>query len=300
MKYNIGFIGLGHMGLPMADNLLNSESELINDLYVYDLADKPVKLLERTGAIAAKNISEIAQNCDIIFTMLQTGQQISKVCLDSDGIFNNAKKNLLYIDCSSIDVATCKELHAKAKNLKIKMLDAPVSGGVKGAQAASLTIMVGGELQVFEKAQVILELIGKNIIHAGAPGTGQVAKVCNNMILGVSMIAVSEAFNLGKKLGIEPQNLFKIISKGSGECWSLTKYCPYPNILDNVPSSNDYQPGFTAQMMLKDLNLSQDAAKNNGVVTPMGAMAKEVYTEYAKLNPNLDFSGIINFLDSLH
>ncbi len=294
MKFNIGFIGLGHMGLPMANNLL--KSDVINNLYVFDLAVDPVKKLTDLGAVAAKDLIEIAENCDIIFTMLQTGQQVKEVCLKPNGLFNNCKENLLYIDCSSIDVDNCKALHAAAQEKNIKMLDAPVSGGVKGAAAASLTIMVGGDASVFNQALVILEKIGKNIIHAGKPGTGQVAKICNNMILGISMIAVSEAFNLAEKLELDPQNLFKIVSKGSGECWSLTKYCPYPGILEDVPSSHDYKPGFTSQMMLKDLNLSQDAANSASVTTPMGALARKLYADFTTKNPDIDFSAIINHI----
>lgn len=298
MKYDIGFIGLGHMGFPMASNLL--KSNITNKLYVYDLAQEPVSLIEKSGAIAAKNIAELAGNCDVIFTMLQTGQQVSSICLGIDGLFKYAKKNLLYIDCSSIDIETCKTLHKHAKSNNIRMLDAPVSGGVKGAAAASLTIMIGGEKTVLEDAKIILDQLGKNIIYAGHDGAGQGAKICNNMILGASMIAVSEAFNLGEKLGVDPQNLFNIISKGSGECWSLTKYCPYPNILSEVPSSNNYQPGFTAQMMLKDLNLSQEAANNAGIKTPMGALAKKLYSELVASDPNIDFSAVINFLHTLN
>ncbi len=298
MKYNIGFIGLGHMGFPMASNLL--KSNITNKLYVYDLAQEPVNLLEKSGGIAAKNITEIAENCDVVFTMLQTGQQVSSICLGIDGLFKYAKEKLLYIDCSSIDVETCKALHKQAKSNNIRMLDAPVSGGVKGAAAASLTIMIGGEKSVLADAKIILDQLGKNIIYAGHDGAGQGAKICNNMILGASMIAVSEAFNLGEKLGVEPQNLFDIISKGSGECWSLTKYCPYPNILSEAPSSNNYQPGFTAQMMLKDLNLSQEAASNAGIKTPMGALAKKLYSELVANDPNIDFSAVINFLHTLN
>ena len=297
MKLNIGFIGLGHMGLPMAQNLL--KSDLTNKLYVYDLSEKPMQLLEQSGAVAANNILDIAKNCDVIFTMLQTGAQVKQVCLGDKGIFAHSKKDLLFIDCSSIDINSCKELHDIASQKNIKMLDAPVSGGVKGATAATLTIMVGGDKAIFEQAKNILEQMGKNIIHAGPNGTGQVAKICNNMILGVSMIAVSEAFNLAEKLGLNPQNLFNIVSKGSGECWSLTKYCPYPNILTDVPSSNDFKPGFTSQMMLKDLNLSQEAASSAEITTPMGALARTIYAGLADKDPELDFSGVIKFLHSM-
>lgn len=297
MSINIGFIGLGHMGFPMANNLLNSD--LINKLYVFDLAQEPMNSLANNGAISAENIKQIANNCDVIFTMLQTGQQVSKVCLEQDGIFNNfTNKDLIYIDCSSIDINSCKELHKQAKEFGISMLDAPVSGGVKGAEAGSLTIMVGGDLNIFNKAKSILNILGTNVIHAGVEASGQVAKMCNNMVLAISMIGVSESFNLAKKLGLEPQKLFDIMSKGSGECWSLIKYCPEPNILPDVPSSNNYKPGFAANMMLKDLNLSQDAADSISYNTQMGRLAQKLYKDFSDSNQSeVDFSGIIKFLN---
>jgi 3-hydroxyisobutyrate dehydrogenase len=178
------------------------------------------------------------------------------------------------------------------------MLDAPVSGGVKGATNASLTIMVGGDEEVFNNTKKLLKIMGVNIIYAGQKSTGQIAKICNNMILGISMIGVSEAFNLGTKLGIAPEKLFAIVSKGSGECWSLTKYCPYPNVLPDVPSSNNYKPGFTVKMMLKDLNLSQDASISANIGTPMGNLARDLYQKFDKsTSEEIDFSGIIKFLN---
>lgn len=297
MAATVGFIGLGHMGYPMANNLLNSDA--VESLYVHDLSPVPVQKLSAKGAKAAANISDVAKNCDVIFTMLQTGAQVAAICLGNDGLFSNCKPNRLFIDCSSIDVNTSKQIHEQAIQHGHKMLDAPVSGGVKGAEAATLTIMVGGSELILPEAKPLLEVLGANVIYAGAAGSGQVAKICNNMILGVSMIAVSEAFNLGEKLGVSAQNLFNIISKGSGECWSLTKYCPYPDILDNVPSSNDYQPGFTAEMMLKDLRLSQKAANSVDVATPMGATAASLYSLFVNANhKHEDFSGIIKFLNS--
>lgn len=299
MSYKVGFIGLGHMGFPMAKNLLKSDQ--VESLQVFDLVSKPMQDLADEGALIANSVKELASACDVIFTMLQTGEQVAKTCLSEDGIFANCRPNLLYIDCSSIDVESSRNLHQQAKKHGVDKLDAPVSGGVKGAEQASLTIMVGGQENVFKKAQSILSVLGKNVIHAGNAGNGQVAKICNNMILGVSMIAVSEAFNLGEKLGLEPKNFFEIASRGSGECWSLTKYCPSPNILPDVPSSNDYVPGFTAQMMLKDLRLSQSAANSNSVATPMGATATSLYSLYVNSNhSDEDFSGIIRFLDDSH
>lgn len=295
MSYKVGFIGLGHMGFPMANNLLHSS--LVEQLFISDLVEEPIVKLTAKGATQADSIKQMAANCDIIFTMLQTGEQVEKVCLGSDGIYSNAKDGLIHIDCSSIDVLKCRELHEAAKGFGVKKLDAPVSGGVKGAQAATLTIMVGGNKDLLEQVRPVLDNLGKNIFHAGIAGSGQVAKICNNMVLGVSMIAVSEAFNLGQSLGVEPQNLFEILANSSGQCWSLTSYCPYPDILENVPSSNDYKPGFTAQMMLKDLKLSQKAANAVGAATPMGATASSLYALFANFHGGDDFSAIIKFLN---
>lgn len=298
MSYKIGFIGLGHMGMPMALNLL--KADFTQKLYVYDLSASAVQKMVNEGAVATKNIAELAKECDVIFTMLQTSEQVSDVCLSDQGIFKNSNKNLLYIDCSSISIDASRMLHKKAKELKIRMLDAPVSGGVKGAAAATLTIMVGGDLNILNDAKVILHKLGKNIVHAGNAGNGQAAKICNNMILGISMIAVSEAFNLGKSLGLDPQKLFDVVSRGSGECWSLTKYCPYPDIIENVPANNNYTPGFTAEMMLKDLRLSQKAANSVDVATPMGATAMSLYSLFVNTQEEKntqDFSAIIKFLD---
>ncbi len=290
MMANIGFIGLGHMGHPMVLNLLKHQHQV----KVYDVVAKTIQSLVREGAIAAQSPVEAAQNVDIVITMLQTGEQVSDVCLGNNGIFAHIKPDALYIDSSSIAINTTLNLHAKAKEMGLAMVDAPVSGGVKGAEVASLTIMVGGEEDNFLRAKPILKLLGKCVIHAGLGGKGQVAKICNNMILGVSMIAVSEAFSLGEKLGLDPRKLFEISSNASGQCWSMTSYCPVPGIIDNVPSNNDYQPGFTSAMMLKDLRLSQDAAQFAKMPTKMGALATEIYDSFVNSSyADLDFSGII-------
>jgi len=289
----IGFIGLGNMGNPMVKNLLKAGHEVI----VYDLMPSAIVALVDEGAVAAKSVAELVKQSEVVFTMLQTGEQVSDVCLADDGIFKNAKNNLLYIDSSSIDVTTSRQIHQGAQSKNIAMIDAPVSGGVAGAVAASLTIMVGGESSAYDRAKPMLEVLGKNIIHAGASGNGQAAKICNNMILGISMIAVSEAFTLAKQLGLTEKVLFDIVSKASGQCWSLTSYCPVPGILDNVPANNNYQPGFTVAMMLKDLNLSQEAAESVSVSTPLGAEATSLYGLFSKSgNDSLDFSAIIKML----
>lgn len=290
----IGFIGLGHMGNPMVRNLLKA-GHTVN---IYDVVPEAMLALQLHGAIPMKTLAELAKRSNIIITMVQTGEQVKKILLGDDGLFANATSNALFIDSSSIDVLTSRELHYIAKEKKFDMLDAPVSGGVTGAEAATLTIMVGGEEQIFERAKPILNLLGKNIIYTGAAGNGQVAKICNNMILGISMIAVSEAFTLGEKLGLEAKKLFDVCSHSSGECWSMTHYSPVPNLIENVPSNRQYQPGFTAKMMLKDLLLSQQAANSVKAITPLGAEATHLYEKFvAQGNAEIDFSAIIKMMN---
>lgn len=294
----IGFIGLGHMGNPMAKNLLAAGF----DVTVFDVVTEAMQKLVEQGAQPAASLQELAQSVDVIFTMLQTGEQVTKVCNSEDGLFQSAKQGTLFIDCSSIDVETSRYLHHIAEEKGFLMVDAPVSGGVIGAEAATLTIMVGGSQTAFEKAQPVLVHLGKNIVHAGAAGNGQVAKICNNMILGITMIGVSEAFNLGEKLGLDNQTFFEISSKASGQCWAMTSYCPAPGILENAPSSHNYQPGFTAAMMLKDLRLSQQAASSANAQTPLGKAATALYERFVEDEKgNLDFSAIFKQLhgDSL-
>jgi 3-hydroxyisobutyrate dehydrogenase len=229
--------------------------------------------------------------------MLPAGQHVREVYLGNGGIVENANAGTLLIDCSTIDVESSRVVAGAAEAKGLLMLDAPVSGGVGGASAGTLTFMVGGSERAFERALSILEKMGKTIVHAGGAGNGQAAKICNNMILGVSMIAVSEAFVLAEKLGLDKQKLFDIASKSSGSCWSMTTYCPVPGPVPTSPANRDYQAGFTAAMMLKDLVLAQGAANAVGVATPMGAEAAALYKLYAgQGEAGRDFSGIINFL----
>lgn len=288
----IGFIGLGHMGLPMLKNLLAAHHEVI----VHDLCEHAVYSAVEMGAQAAKSFADF-ENVNFLFTMLQTGDQVSSVCLGEKGLFNVISHNTLYIDSSSIDVVTSRQLHSIAQSRGIPMLDAPVSGGVIGAEAATLTFMIGGEASYYDKAVPIFNCLGKKVIHAGAPGNGQAAKICNNMILGISMIAVSEGFVLAKKLGLEPKKFFEIANNASSQCWSLSKYCPMPGVLEDVPSSKGFVAGFTANMMLKDLKLSQDAALHVDATTPLGAQATALYHLLANEGQgDEDFSAIIKLL----
>ncbi len=291
----IGFIGLGHMGEPMASNLLKAGYKV----HVYDVAPEAVKTLVKKGAIAASSIAEMAEECDVIITSVQTGQQVKEICLSQDGIFSHAKPDLLYIDCSSIDVITASTLHAEAKNLRIAMLDAPVSGGVSGAQAGTLTFMVGGGDIDFARAGPFFQAMGKKIVHAGPGSHGQAAKICNNLLLGISMIGVCEAFTLAEKLGLDKKTFFEISAHASGQCWAMTSYCPVPGILENVPANKHYEPGFMAKMMLKDLRLGQHAADMVNASIPLGSLTAELYELYVNSGyGEKDFSGIINFIAS--
>lgn len=288
----IGFVGLGHMGLPMAANLLKAGHEVIG----FDLQAHALETFEKAGGIAASSLSDVAVHQEVLITMLQNGTQVHQVCLGEEGLYALAKQ-ALHIDCSTIDVEHAKDLHQHASSHRILCVDAPVSGGVAGAAAASLTFMVGGQAYAFEKALPILQAMGKNIIHTGAAGSGQAAKICNNMILGISMLAVSEAFLLAEKLGLSDQKLFEVVNSASGQCWVMSKYPPVPNLLPDVPASRNYQPGFSAAMMLKDLNLSQQSSSSAKVYTPMAERATLLFQQFVDSgNGQLDFSAIIQAL----
>ncbi len=289
----IGLIGVGHMGRPMAKNLIKAGY----DVFVYDVMPQAMATLVEAGAKASESLVSLAQHADVIMTSLQTGQQVMDVCLEEKGVFANAKQGIIYIDCSSIDIAVTKHLHAEAKKRHIAMLDSPVSGGVAAAEAATLTFMVGGSEEYFQRAEPLLKSMGKKIIYAGDAGSGQAAKICNNLLLGISMIGVSEAFTLADKLGLDVKKFFEISSNASGQCWSMTSYCPVPGILEQVPSSHDYQPGFMAKMMLKDLRLAHHAAEAVDTAIPLGAVATELYELFVNQGfGEMDFSGIIRMI----
>ncbi|MGB5950625.1 MAG: 3-hydroxyisobutyrate dehydrogenase [Parvibaculum sp.] len=289
----IGFIGLGNMGGPMARNLVKAGHKL----KVFDLSEKAVAGLVEAGAEKAATAADAARDVEIVVTMLPAGEHVRAVYLGTDGLLAAARKGTLFIDSSTIDVPTAREVIAAAGKAGHAMLDAPVSGGVGGAEAGTLTFMVGGADEAFARAKPILEKMGKNIFHAGAAGNGQVAKVCNNMILGISMIGVSEAFVLAERLGLDAQTLFDISSTASGQCWSMTSYCPVPGPVPTSPANRDYKPGFTAGMMLKDLRLAQDAAKTAKAPTPLGAQAAQLYALMeASGHDSLDFSGVIKLI----
>ena len=288
----IGFIGLGNMGLPMAGNLVKAGHAVIG----FDVVVAQVGKLSAIGGLAAASVADAAQ-ADAIITMLPAGEHVREVYVGEGGVFAAAAPGALLIDSSTIDVATTRTIAALAGAKGLAMVDAPVSGGVAGATAATLTFMVGGADADFARARPILEAMGTTIVHAGNAGGGQAAKICNNMILGVSMIAVSEAFLLAEKLGLDATRLFDIASKSSGQCWSMTSYCPVPGPVPTSPANRGYQAGFTAAMMLKDLRLAQDAAREVQAATPLGAAAAELYAKFTERGHAVkDFSGIFEFL----
>jgi 3-hydroxyisobutyrate dehydrogenase len=289
----IGFIGLGNMGGPMVANLIKAG----HSLSVFDIAQEHVAAAVALGADAANSQIGVLDKAEFVITMLPSGREVGAVYSGADGLISAATRDTVLIDCSTIDVETARRIHAEAEQRGLMLLDAPVSGGVAGAAAATLTFMVGGAPELFAKAEPILKCMGKAVIHAGDAGAGQAAKICNNMILGVSMIAVCEAFVLAERLGLAPEKLFEISSQSSGQCWSLTSYCPVPGPVASAPSNRDYRPGFTAAMMLKDLRLAQEAAIADRATTPLGAEAAALYGLFvAAGNGQVDFSGIIRMI----
>src|SRR5271157_185328 len=283
----IGFIGLGNMGAPMAANLVTAGQQVTG----FDL------VAGRAEALAAKGGRAAATAGEIVITMLPAGPDVRSVYLGEGGVLARARKGALLIDCSTIDVETARAVARAAADAGFDMLDAPVSGGVVGAETASLTIMVGGSVEAFERGRPLLAAMGRTIVHAGPSGNGQAAKICNNMILGASMIAVCEAFSLAERLGLAAQTLFDISAKSSGQCWALTSYCPVPGPVPASPGNRDYVAGFTAAMMLKDLRLAQQAAGASGAATPLGSLAANLYQLFVDEGMGgLDFSGIYRFM----
>ncbi len=289
----IGFIGLGNMGLPMAANLVKA-GHLVR---AFDVAPDAAVKAKEAGATPAPSAADASEGADAVITMLPAGKHAREVYLGIGGVLKAAGPKTLLIDCSTIDVKTARELHGAAAAAGRLMADAPVSGGVAGAQGATLTFMVGGSETAFAAAEPILGAMGKAVIHAGGPGNGQAAKICNNLILGSSMIAVCEAFVLAERLGLPADKLFAISSKSSGQCWSLTSYCPVPGPLPASPANRDYRPGFTAAMMLKDLRLAMGSAAEAGAEIQLTAAATALYEAFVNAGEGgTDFSGIVRML----
>jgi 3-hydroxyisobutyrate dehydrogenase len=288
----IAFIGLGNMGGPMAANLCKAQHHVL----AFDLSDAAVAAAVEKGAHKVKSAAEAVKQAEIVVTMLPAGKHVREV-YEKD-VLPNAAKGALLIDCSTIDVDSARHVAALALKAGFEMIDAPVSGGVGGATAGTLTFMTGGPEASFNKARPILEKMGKNIVLAGPSGSGQAAKICNNMMLAISMIGVSEGFMLAKRLGLDFQKLFDIASTSSGQSWAMTSYCPVPGPVPASPANRDYQAGFTAAMMLKDLLLAQQAANAVNASTPLGASAAQLFNMFVNSgNATKDFSGIIRMLD---
>lgn len=286
----IGFVGLGNMGNPMARNLLRHG----HALKVYDVVPELVKKMAQAGCEAGTSAADCAQGVDALVTMLPSSPHVRLVYGGEHGVIAAARPGLPLIDCSTIDPMTAREIAMDAKAKGCPMVDAPVSGGVGGAEAATLTFMVGGERADFEAARPILQLMGRNIVHCGGPGNGQVAKICNNMMLAVEMIATAEGMSLAARLGMDPKVFASVANSSSGRCWSSDTYNPYPGVLEGVPASRGYSGGFGSELMLKDLTLVTDAARSARQPVLMGALAQQIYQKHSlDGNGAKDFSSII-------
>lgn len=289
----IAFIGLGNMGGGMCANLAKAGHEVA----AFDLNPEAVKAAAAKGARAAASVPDAVKGAEVIVSMLPAGKHVIGVYFGPDGVAEHAPKGALLIDCSTIAVTDAREAHAKAEAAGFLMVDAPVSGGVAAAEAGTLTFMAGGTDEAFAKAEPVLKGMGKNIFHAGGAGNGQAAKIANNMLLGISMIGTCEAFNLAEKLGLDAQTFFNISSVSSGQCWSMTSYCPAPGPVPTSPANRDYKPGFAVAMMLKDLRLAADAARAAGADIQLGELAESVYQSLSDRGfDGLDFSGVMKDL----
>jgi len=289
----IAFIGLGNMGGPMAANLVKAGHKVV----AFDLVAASRDQAKSDGATIAESSVASVKGAKVVITMLPAGKHVLSVWND---VVPAMTKGALIIDCSTIDVESSKQAHALAAKHGVGSVDAPVSGGTGGAKGATLTFMCGGDEKAFVAAKPILEKMGKKIVHCGAAGAGQGVKICNNMILAISMIGVSEGFSLAEKLGLSHQAVFDVVSTSSGQCWAMTSYCPVPGPVPASPANTDYKPGFATTLMLKDLTLAQDAAKASGAATPLGKQAQEMYKTFASSgHEGMDFSAIIQHVRGL-
>ena len=287
----IGFIGLGNMGGPMAANLVKAGHRVLG----FDLVPAALAAARQAGIETVATAAATARGADMVITMLPAGEHVRTIYADPAGPLNVAAPGSLFIDCSTIDVASARAAHEAAQAAGMASLDAPVSGGVGGAVSGTLTFMAGGEAAAFARAEPVLAVMGRKVVHCGGASAGQAAKICNNMILGVSMIAVGEAFVLAEKLGLSHQALFDVASTSSGQCWALTSYCPVPGPVPASPSNNAYKPGFAVALMVKDLILARDAAKLAGAHAELGRHAADLYERFAaEGNGGQDFSAIVN------
>jgi 3-hydroxyisobutyrate dehydrogenase len=279
MSELIAFIGVGNMGLPMAENLMKSGKKI----RVFDVSKNTIEIAQKKNLDVVENLSDlVTTDVTTVITMLPEGKHSKEVFLGENGIINKVSKDCLLIDCSTIDIQTSKEIGKKATENGIKMIDAPVSGGVMGAQKATLNIMVGGTKEAFDLALPLLKIMGKNIFHAGELGSGNGAKICNNMSLGITMIAASESLMLAKRLNIDIKKVHEIMKNASGNSWPISVYPPLPDLIEGTPSNNNYRPGFSAGMMNKDLKLAYECAKSVSADTPLGKAALEIYEKFCK------------------
>ncbi|WP_031185699.1 3-hydroxyisobutyrate dehydrogenase [Streptomyces sp. NRRL F-5635] len=287
MSRTVTFVGLGHMGGPMAANLTKAGYRVLG----HDLVPAAVETAAEAGVEPVGSLTEAVSVADVVISMLPAGRHVLGLY---DDILNTARPGTLFVDCSTIDVIDARTAHERALAAGMRALDAPVSGGVVGAEAATLTFMAGGGEDEFAEARPLLEAMGKKAVHCGGPGAGQAAKICNNMILGVSMIAVSEAFVLGESLGLSHQALYDVASTASGQCWALSVNCPVPGPVPTSPANRDYRPGFAASLMAKDLGLAANAVRQGGVHAELGLRAAELYAAFAeRAGDSEDFSGIV-------
>ncbi|WP_129790917.1 3-hydroxyisobutyrate dehydrogenase [Sphingosinicella sp. CPCC 101087] len=289
----VAFIGLGNMGGGMAANLAKAG----HDVRAFDLSTEALDRAKAKGCLVVGSAEEAVEAVEAVITMLPAGRHVREVY--DRAVIGKAPASATLIDCSTIDVTTAREEIEKARAAGYRMVDAPVSGGIAAADAGTLTFMVGGTEEAFKRAEPFLDIMGRAVIHAGGPGAGQAAKICNNMLLGASMVATCETFVLAQKLGLDLQTFFDISSKASGQCWSMTSYCPVPGVGPETPADRDYEGGFAAALMLKDLRLAMEAAQDVDAYTPMGAHAEELYARFAEAlgGAGKDFSAIIKMID---
>ena len=290
----VGFIGIGNMGSGMVANLLKHHHEV----HAYDINVQALEQVEKIGAKIFPSVAEVVKATDVVITMLPAGEHVREVYASTDGVFANAKRGTLLVDSSTIDVSVARDIVKEAEEKGFEMVDAPVSGGIGGAQAGTLTFMVGGTSSAFEKAKSLLSDMGNTVIHVGQRGNGQVAKICNNMLLGISMIGTCEAFNLARKLGLEPKTFYDVSSRSSGQNWSMTSYCPFAGVGPESPADRNFEAGFSADMMLKDLRLAKDAAMDVFTISRLGSLSEKLFSDYVDANGGVkDFSDIVNFLN---
>ena len=287
----VAFIGLGNMGGPMAANLVRAGVTV----HGFDVVPEAMEAAEKNGVEVVTDPLEAVAQAELVLTMLPSGQHVLAAYQDSPGLLTAAKPGTIFLDCSTINISEAQEAAQLAQEAGFRAADAPVSGGVVGAEAASLAFMVGAHNEVFDQIRPLLEIMGARVVHCGANGLGQAAKVCNNMILGITQIAVGEAFVLGEQLGLTHQALYDVVSKASGQCWALTTNCPVPGPVPNSPANRDYAPGFAGALMAKDLKLATNALEEQGVDAQMGRLAATIYSEFAEgEGAAQDFSAIIN------